>query len=85
MMRSMTRMLLFSIVLLCPFVISAGEFYRYTAEDGVVIYTDDASKIPSTQRENAQIIQGTDLKNEQNMDTLSDNGEEKIVAIKTCK
>ena len=73
-MRSMTRMLLVSIILLCPLVISAGEFYRYTTEDGVVIYTDDASKIPSTQIEDAQIIQGTDLKNEQSMDTLSDNG-----------
>lgn len=52
------------VAIVCLFDVGsfAAEFYQYVNEDGVVIYTDDASKIPTDQRESAGRIKSVESK-----------------------
>ena len=63
MMRSIPSLLMISVLLLFSAGVFAGEFYQYVNEEGVVIYTDDASKIPVDQRESAGRIRSIESKN----------------------
>ena len=55
-MRLNPLFLAIALTLLLPGGASA-EYYQYTAPDGTVLYTDDASAIPEDQRPNAQIFE----------------------------